>query len=469
MLKRLATISLIFVFTFMSVVTYGGTTYANFDPNVDTAILLDAETGKILYERNVDQPLPPASMTKMMSEYLILEAVNNGEIAWDDIVPISEELAQMSHDEGLSNVMLRVDHEYTVEELYESVAIYSANAATMAVAEYISGSYGAFVEMMNERGKELGMGTTLREAGAEYGLDDLEEIAAEGHGDFQFVNTTGLPNRLLYGNHPEGTGADEDNYMSARATAILAFHLVNEYPEVLDTASIPEKVFREGTTDAITMQNWNWMIEGTMYPDLDYEYVDGLKTGFTNAAGYCFTGTGEKDGQRLISVVMKAGSEIERFNETERLMKYGFNNYSQQEIYPADMQLEGYETIPVTKGTEDEVSVSTSDAISTIVHRSDDESSYSYSVHLDESLLDEEGQLTAPIEEGQVIGTMTVEYLGERTEGYLQGDGSNYTTVNIVTNEPVERAGWFTLMMRGIGEFFSNIWSSVADTVRGWF
>ncbi len=459
--------SFLFVFTFMSVFSFGGTTQANFEPNVDTAILLDGETGKILYERNVDQPLPPASMTKMMSEYLILEAVNNGDIAWDDTVPISEDLAAMSHNEGLSNVMLRVDEEYTVQELYESVAIYSANASTMALAEYIAGSEGAFVELMNERGKELGLGTPLREAGSEYGMENLEEIADEELGDFQFVNTTGLPNSLLDGNHPEGTGANEDNYMSARAAAVLAYHLINDYPEVLDTASIPEKVFREDSDDAINMQNWNWMISGTMYSDIDYEYVDGLKTGFTNAAGYCFTGTAEKDGQRLISVVMKAGSEVERFNETERLMEYGFNNFSSEEIFPAGMELEGYETVEVTKGTEDEVSISTSDAFTTLMHNRDDIDSYHYSVQLDESLLDDDGRLIAPVEENEVIGTMTVEYDGDYANGYLQGESSD--TIQIVTNESVDKAGWFTLMMRGIGDFFSGVWTSVADTVRGWF
>ncbi|SES42280.1 D-alanyl-D-alanine carboxypeptidase family protein [Salipaludibacillus aurantiacus] len=467
MFKKVNVWMLIMMFSFVSVFTYTGTAEASFQPGVDTVILVDGDSGKILYEQNAEQALPPASMTKMMSEYLILEAVNKGDIAWNDTVPVSDHLAELSHDRGLSNVPMRTDEEYTVEELYESIAIYSANAATMALAEYISGSEGAFVEEMNEKGKELGMGETLREAGQEYGLDNLEEIAAEGFGDYQFVNTTGLPNRLLNGMHPDGTGSDEDNYMSAKAAATLAYHLVNDYPEVLDVASIPEKVFREGTDDAVNMQNWNWMIEGTQLSDLDNQYVDGLKTGHTNAAGFTFTGTAERDGQRLVSVVMGADSEVHRFQETERLMEWGFNNFSMQEIFPGDMTLDGYETVPVAKGQEDEVAIASTDSVSMVIHE-DDEEAYTYSVELDESMLNEDGELEAPIEEGTVVGRMAVEYNGENEAAFLPGEG-NQLAVDVVTTENVERAGWFSLMARGIGDFFSGLWTSVADTVRGWF
>lgn len=466
-MKRMGLLSLLFVFTFMSMFNLGASgVQANFEPQVETAILVDAETGRILLEKNVDQPLPPASMTKMMAEYLILEAINNGQISWDQQVPIPDYLARMSHNQRLSNVMLRVDETYTVKELYESVAIYSANAATMALAEMIAGSYGNFVRMMNDKGKELGLGKTLREAGSEYGMDNLEEIAEAGLGDFQFVNSTGLPNNLLEGYHAEGTGETEDNYMSARAAAILAFHLINDFPEVLDTASVPEKIFKEGTEDAITMQNWNKMLVGTTYAEWDYEPIDGLKTGFTSAAGYCFTGTAYRDGQRLISVVMKADSEGHRFQETRRLMEYGFNNFAKEEIFPPGMELEGYENISVAKGKENEVSVSTADSVSALLHW-DEEDIYSYSVQLDESLLDEQGRLIAPLEAGQVVGKMVIEYVGPGEESYIHHDGPFQRTVDIVTNEAVEQAGWFSLFFRGIGEFFSGIWSSVADAIRG--
>lgn len=467
-MKKVSIWMLILTFSFVSMFSYTGNVEASYQAGVDTVILVDADSGKILYEQNAEVALPPASMTKMMSEYLILEAINNGDTTWDSTVPISEYLAELSHDRGLSNVPMRVDTDYSVRELYESVAIYSANAATMALASLIAGSEGAFVEKMNEKGSELGMGTTLREAGEEYGLDNLAEVAEEQLGDFQFVNTTGLPNHLLNGNHPEGTGETEDNYMSAKAAATLGYHLVNDYPEVLDVASIPEKVFREGTDDAITMQNWNWMIEGTQLPDLDNKEVDGLKTGHTNAAGYTFTGTAERDGQRLVSVIMGADSEVERFNETARLMDWGFDNFSKQEIFPAEMTLDDYETLPVIKGKEEQVTIASTEAVSMVIHK-DDEEAYSYSVELDEDQLSEEGELEAPVEPGLVVGQLVVEYSGDREETYLPGEDQKTTSVDIVTTGEVERSGWFSLTMRGIGGFFSGVWTSVADTVRGWF
>lgn len=440
---------------------------AEFQPSVETLILVDAETGQILFEQNAENPLPPASMTKMMSEYLILEAVNNGDISWDDEITVGDYLAELSHDRALSNVMMRTDDSYTVEELYESVAIYSANAATMALTEHISGSEGEFVELMNERGEDIGMGERLRDAGAEEGLEELTEISEAELGDFQFVNSTGLPNSLLNGNQPEGTGADEDNYMSAKASATLAYHLVNDYPEVLDTASIPVKMFREGTDDEIQMQNWNWMLEGTQYADLDYEYADGLKTGFTEAAGYTFTGTAERDGQRFISVVMGADSEPHRFQETESVMEWAFENFEEAEIFSENMTLSSHETLPVVNGEEEEVSVATTDGVTQLVMEGDEEN-YSYSVNMDEEMLTEDGELDAPVEEGTVVGQMIVEYEGERDISYIEGEEENGQSVDIVTTGAVERAGWISLTMNNIGSFFSGLWSNVSSTVRGW-
>lgn len=441
---------------------------AEFQPSVETMILVDAETGQILVDQNIENPLPPASMTKMMSEYLILEAVNNGEISWDDEIVVDDFLAELSHDRSLSNVMMRTDESYTVEELYESVAIYSANAATMALTEHISGSEGEFVELMNERGEEIGMGERLRDAGAEEGLEELTDIMQAELGDFQFVNSTGLPNSLLNGNQPEGTGPEEDNYMSAKAAATLAYHLVNDYPEVLDTASIPVKMFREGTEDEIQMQNWNWMLEGTQYADLDYEYIDGLKTGFTEAAGYTFTGTAERDGQRFISVVMGADSEAHRFQETESVMEWAFENFEEAEIFPENMTLSSYETLPVVKGEEEEVTIASTDGVSQLVVDGDEEN-YSYSVNLDEEMLTEEGELEAPVEEGTVVGQMVVEYDGDRDISYLPGEGEEGQSVDIVTTGSVERAGWVSLATSNVGSFFSGIWSNISNTVRGWF
>lgn len=419
---------------------------ANFDTNAYNSILIDAETGKILFQKNIDILLPIASMSKMMSEYLILKAINEGKLNWDQIVPISDEVASVSHDTSLSNVHLRTDEQYTVRELYESVAIYSANGATMALAEAISGSYPEFVKLMNQTAKEIGMGV-------------------EGQ-DFKFINSTGLPNKYV----PElmrlsGTSEIDENLMTTRATGILAYRLIHNYPEVLETASIPKKTFKEGTKDAINMDNWNWMLPELIY---GYEYVDGLKTGYTDAAGNCFTGTAMKDGKRVITVVMKTDSKKARFDETKKLMEYGFSNFSMKELIPAGFQLEGYETLPISKGKQKEVAISTSEDLS-VMMKDGEEELYSFELILDEDIFDEEGKLVAPIEKGQKVGSMIVKYEGESNYDFIVPEASKNEQVDIVTNEAVEKASWFSLTLRAIGNFFSGIWTSVADGVKGIF
>lgn len=414
---------------------------AAFDLEAESAILVDAKSGKIIFQKNIDQPLPTASMTKMMSEYLILEAINEGKITWDQEVPISDFVRSLSLETALSNVPLRQDETYTVKELYQSVAIYSANASTIALAELIAGTETAFVKMMNEKGAELG----------------LE--------DYEFVNSTGLNNSDLKGQHPEGTSETAENIMSARATAKLAFSILRDYPEVLETASVPELDFQAGPDEVIAMENWNWMLPG-IRPQHDYEGVDGLKTGFTAEAGNTFTGTAERDDIRFVSVVMRTDSRDARFDETKKLFDYGFNNFGQVELFEKGFVPEGHETLPVMAGKEHEVKISASDSLTSIIKNGEEEL-YSTELTFDEDLLNEEGEIEAPIEAGQEVGKLTLVYTGENDENFLYS--SQKEEVAIVTDETVEKAGWFSMTMRAIGGFFAGIWNGVADTVKGWF
>ncbi len=297
MKQQLVKRSLLIILAMVMVTTFLGkpqTAEAAFDLEAESAILVDAKTGKILFQKNIDQILPTASMTKMMSEYLILEAIDEGRISWDQQVPISDFVRSLSLQTALSNVPLRQDGTYTVKQLYESVAIYSANASTIAIAELIAGSETAFVKMMNDKAAEL----------------ELE--------DYEFVNSTGLNNSDLQGNHPDGTGETAENMMSARATAKLAYSLLRDYPEVLETASIPMLDFQAGPDEVITMENWNWMLPG-IRPQHDYEGIDGLKTGYTSEAGNAFTGTAERNGMRFVSVVMRTNSRDARFAGNKKI------------------------------------------------------------------------------------------------------------------------------------------------------
>lgn len=414
--------------------------------NADAAILVDAETGKILYQKNADKVLGIASMTKMMTEYLLLEAVEKGKVKWDQEYAVSEYVWKVSQDRALSNVPLRRDGKYNIRELYEAMAIYSANGATIAIAETIAGSETNFVKMMNEKAAELGLK------------------------DYKFVNSSGLNNRDLKGSPPAG-GPEEENVMSARDTAMLAKELINRFPEVLETASTPRKTFREGTDDEIKMENWNWMLPELVY---GYEGADGLKTGTTDFAGYCFTGTALRDGNRYISVVMNAkgangqATYKSRFDETKKMFDFGFSNFTKEEIVPANYQVKGQKTVPVTKGKEDKVKISSKDAIE-MVMRNGEKENFKPVLVLDKKKLNENGELTAPIKKGEKVGYLTIESKEDGKLEFLSDKGKGNIQVDVVAAESVEKANWFVLTMRSIGGFFGDLWGSVSSTVKGWF
>ncbi|MGB8001253.1 MAG: D-alanyl-D-alanine carboxypeptidase family protein [Anaerobacillus sp.] len=409
--------------------------------NAEAAILIDADSGKILYQKDPELTLSPASMTKMMTEYLLLEAIKKNEISWDDKVTISEPIHKLSQNRALSNVPLRVDDEYSVKELYEAMAIYSANAATMALAEHLAGNETKFVEMMNAKAKELGMQ------------------------EYKFVNSTGLNNRDYNGKYPAGD-SDEENMMSARSTALLAYNLIKDYPEVLDTASIAKKTFREGTSDEIEMDNWNWLLPSLVYADkYKVKGIDGLKTGTTDLAGSAFTGTAKQGDLRLITVVMKTASHEARFKEASKLLNFGFDNFESQTIVQKGDKVKKASKVDVVKGKEKEVNVAAGKTFSVVAEKGA-KSPYDLGYEMDKSLLTEDGELTAPIKEGDQVGQVVLKSTGEDF-GYITGDKGS--SVPLVATESVEKAGWFTLTMRSIGGFFSGVWTSVADSVKGLF
>ncbi|PAV28505.1 D-alanyl-D-alanine carboxypeptidase [Virgibacillus profundi] len=409
------------------------------DLNAESAILVDGGTGKVLYAKNPDVALPPASMTKMMTEYLVLEAINTGEISWDTTTQISDYPFSISANPSFSGVGLTQNKEYTVRELYEAMAIFSDNATTIALAELIAGSEGEFVKLMNQKAEEMNLP------------------------EYKFVNTTGLDNESLGDNRPEGTDPTGSNLLSAKSAALLAYHLVNDFPEALEISSQTEVEF-----EGYTIENLNWMLphEATFLQQFHYEGMDGLKTGNTELAGYTFTGTAERDGKRLISVVMKTASKEERFQETKKLMDYGFNNFEKQELFPAGHQVEDESVIDVAKGKEDTVDVSLKEAIS-IPIKPEDAEAYRIKYSIDEEKLNADGKLTAPIEKGEKIGTAELIFEGENNYGYIFSDKNQ--TVDLVTNDVVEKSNWFMLTLGAIGDFFANLFTTSVDWIKGLF
>ncbi len=443
--KQLAIFSLILLLTLMAVLPTAAHAATNTDDlkvNAKSAIMINANTGQILYEKNAQVALPPASMTKMMTEYLVMKAIHSGKLSWDSKVNISDYAYTISQNREFSNVPLRTDYQYTVKDLYEAMAIYSANGATIALAEKLGGSEKNFVKTMNATAKKLGMDNA------------------------KYVNSSGLNNSDL-GKFATVGGPNESNLLTAKAISKLAYHIVTEYPQALDIAKIPTKQFTAGVTQPINMVNWNWMLPGfgqNMH-QFTYQGVDGLKTGHTDLAGYCFTGTAKRNGERLITVVMGTDSEAARFNETKKLLDYGFNQFTVKTLLNKGQSIKGHKSIDVVKGKTDKVSIKTNKSLKLAV-KSGEEKNIKTVLHLDASKLTKDGKLQAPVKKGEQVGYATLTAKNGKNIQTLYGKD---VKVPVVTTDNVDKSNWFVLAMRAIGHFISNVFTSGVDWVKGLF
>lgn len=398
-------------------------TDANLQLAVKSAILVEPTTGKVLYSNNPDMPLPPASMSKIMTEYLVLEALKQNKIKWGESVPVSEYAFFIARVSDSAGVYLNAGETHSVKDLYKAMAIASANDATVLLAEKVGGSEANFVSMMNKKAQELGMKNT------------------------SFITSTGLPANEL--GPYSYTTEPKENLMSARDAAILARALIRDFPEALEYSKIPRLVFREGTPEALKKANYNWMLPGL--PN-EYPGVDGLKTGYTAAALYCFTGTATRDGMRLISVVMGTASETKRFEETKKLLDYGFSTYKLTKVQDKGATIKGFETAPVKKGVELNVPAVTGNA-ATVLTKIGEEGKLKPVVTFDD--------LTAPINKDQPIGKIVFQAEEAGNAQYLQPEDAQKGAVEMVAAQEVEEASWLRMFFRSIGQFISNLFSSI--------
>jgi len=401
------------------------------DVAADASITVNYDTGQILQGENIDEPLGIASMTKMLVEYIVFEELEAGNLNWDDEITISDYAYEISQNYILSNVALRNGGTYTLEELYDAMAIYSANGATIAIAEHIEGSEPAFVDRMNELVESFGIT------------------------DATLYNATGLNNSNLAGNIYPGSTETDENTMSARSSAIIADRIVSEYPEILDIASIPEQTFRPDTIDAVDMTNWNWMLEDLI---LERPGVDGLKTGTTNFAGTTFTGTAVEDDRRLITVVLNAGEELTtRFVETNTMLDYGFDDFEMTNVTDEWDQVYEYEPLPVVNGDAEVVNFEPSESLEMLIELDDSVADdVSYTVEWDEDIVSEDGEIQAPFDSGMEIGRLVVDYAGNE-QGYLE-EGQN-SSVPLVTSEAVGQANVFAQAWNWVMGAFESITS----------
>lgn len=404
---------------------------ADLEVNAEASITVDVNTGQILQGDNVDTPLGIASMSKMLVEYIVFEELEAGNLSWDDEITISQYAYEISQDYALSNVALRNSGVYTLEELYEAMAIYSANGATIAIAEHIEGTEPAFVDRMIETAES-------------FGIEDA-----------QLFNSTGLNNSALGGRIYPGSAETDENMMSARSAAIIANRILEDYPEILEISSIPEKTFREGTVDAIHMTNWNWMLEGLAY---ERENVDGLKTGTTTFAGSTFTGTAEENGRRLVTVVLDSGEDGEtRFVETDKMMDFGFDEWDTAEVTEGWEQGIEYAPLEVINGTEEEVGFEPSETLEMLLHMDDTlEEDITYTIEWNPAIVTEEGAIEAPFDAGMEIGELVMTYTGNDL-GHLEEETRH--AVPVVTTAGVEKANIFVQAWNWLSNMFDSILS----------
>ena len=311
-----------------------------------SALLMDMATGTVLYEKNAHEKLAPASVTKVMTMLLIMEAIDSGKIKWDDMVITSEAAAA----KGGSQIYLKVGESMTVSDMVKSIAVSSANDCACAMAEHLVGSEAAFVAQMNQRAKELGMNDT------------------------NFVNCTGLD--------------DDENakahLTSAHDIAVMSRELMKNHPDNQKSTTIWMDTVRGG---AFGLANTNKLVR--FYPG-----ATGLKTGFTSAAGYCLSATAQRDGLGLIAVVMGAESSQERFSACKAMLDYGFANYA----LVSPEVTEG--TVPVRLGKTDSVKAVPAEPVQLLVDKAQ-----SNQVLIQTAL---EEEVTAPVSKGQRLGTLTV-------------------------------------------------------------
>lgn len=337
-----------------------------------SAILIEQNSGQILYEHNIHEQLRPASVTKVMSVLLIMEAIDSGKITLEDKVPCSSNASSM----GGSQIWLNETENLTVNEMLKAICVVSANDATVAMAEYLAGSQESFVEKMNQKAKELGMNDTC------------------------FKNCHGI---------------DEDDHItSSYDIALMSRELLTKHPSITNYTTIWMDSLRDGKSELV---NTNKLIR-------NYQGATGLKTGSTSLALYNLSASATRNGLSLIAVIMKAPSTKIRFSEAQKLLDYGFNNYSYQELSKKN---DSIKKVTVTKGVESEINAIFKDNFGTLLKKGEDKN-ISQNILIDENL-------SAPIIKGQKIG-----------EASFTLNGKVIGTVDIVSDKEIRKNGLMNMV-----------------------
>ena len=341
--------------------------------DAQSCILMEKATGQVLYAENEHEQLEPASVTKVMTILLVMEAIDTGTLSYDDLVTASAYACSM----GGSQIWLKENEQMTVRDMLKAVCVASANDCSVALGEHLAGSCEAFVERMNERAAQLGMADT------------------------HFENPTGLP--------------AQGHVTSAYDIALMSRELILHHPDIRQFTTIWMDTLRDG---AFTLSNTNRLVR-------DYQGATGLKTGSTDAAGYCLSATAERDGMELIAVVLKSPTSAQRFESAKALLNYGFASYALVEAVPERV----LPPIPVTLGTADFVQPVLGEGRELLLEKAQ-------AAELEQEVRLAEG-LDAPVAAGEEIGTLL-----------LTAGGEQVAAVPIVAGEAVERLSYGEILVK---------------------
>lgn len=374
----------ILLFIIMMCITFTKVYAIDLAKNAESSILMEASTGEIIYEKNKDERLAPASMTKMMSLIIIMEEIEKGNLKLNQIITVSENAASM----GGSQIYLEKNEKMSVDDLLKGICMASANDAVVALSEVISGTEDEFVKRMNKKAKELGLKNT------------------------NFMNATGLD--------------DDEHYSSAYDMALIARELV-KHKKVLEYSSNYEDYLRENTNKKFWLVNTNKLIK-------TYDGMDGLKTGYTENAGYCLTATAKRNNMRLISVVMKESDSKIRNNETSEILDYGFNLYKVNRLFKKNDVVSKYVDNKSSKVNND---VIVKNDISILNKKSSKKRNITYKVKIDKKKL--------PIKKNEKVGTIEVKENGK----VIYKD-------NVYSKNLIKKANLLEVLIRNLKDIFSG-------------
>lgn len=350
--------------------------------NAKSAILIEASTGEILFEKNSHEKLHPASMTKMMSMLLIMESIEKGSIKWEDEVVVSPNASSM----GGSQILLETGEKMSVSDLFKGIAVASGNDAVVALAEKVAGTEEGFVILMNKRAKELGLKDT------------------------HFVNCHGID--------------ETDHYSSAYDMSLIAKEL-SRHEEVFKYSSIYEDYLRKDTYRKFWLVNTNKLVRF-------YNGADGLKTGYTNLAGYCLTATAKREGMRLIAVVMGEEDNNVRNTEASKMLDYGFANYGLIDVLSKNTVIDN---VKVLKGKVDNVDIIPLESVTVLYKKTNEKPNIEYKLDIKE--------LESPLRNGDIVGKLRI-----------NKDNNYFKTINVTVKENIEKTNIFEQYIKNMKKIF---------------